>query len=270
VARFRCVRSDLSHCLRVGERMIWYYGRVSTDHQENSAANQRQVFEELAAEAGEPYQIVVDEDVSAKTSLCERPQGRYVWDQLKAGDMLVVLKLDRGWRSVEDASRSLRVLREIGVRLKILDFPVDVSTDEGEFMFLTFAGFAQYENRLRGRRVKDINHYRRRNDLPYNVARPFGWKRSGHRWVELPEERAIADEAAELRAAGLSFNAIASKFCLRPGYNKPAIRPTKKPTGRKLWYCDKDIKGLLLARAAGYPRDPQSHVRASAPAKKPA
>jgi len=39
--------------------MIWYYGRVSTDHQEDSAANQRQVFEELASEAGEPYQIVV-------------------------------------------------------------------------------------------------------------------------------------------------------------------------------------------------------------------
>ena len=32
--------------------MIWYYGRVSTDHQENSAANKKEVSEELAATMG--------------------------------------------------------------------------------------------------------------------------------------------------------------------------------------------------------------------------
>jgi DNA invertase Pin-like site-specific DNA recombinase len=247
--------------------MIYFYGRVSTDHQENSAANQRQVFEQLAAEMGEPHQILIEEDVSGSTSLKDRPLGRRVWDALKPGDILVVTKLDRGWRSVEDAAHSLRVLRELGVRLKILDCPVDVSTDEGEMMFVMFASFAQYENKVRGRRVRDVFQYRKRNGLPYSITRPYGWRRKGDDWIPLPEERELADQAAEMREAGMSFNAIALKWVCA-NKKKPVFRP-QLHHGRKTtesWYTGRDIKNLLWARAAGFPKVPQAHVRDYVPA----
>jgi len=238
--------------------MIYYYARVSTDHQENSAANQRQVFEGLAASLGEDYQIVVDEDVSGSVPLSERPAGKPMWDALKAGDMVVVAKLDRGWRSVEDAARCLSTLRAIGVRLKILDFPVDVSTDEGELMFLTFAGFAQYENRLRGRRVREIFAYRKRNGMPYATIKPFGWVRSGDEYVPNTEERQIADAAASMREDGMSYGEIARQLALA-GRRIPKSMSRRDPS--ESWFTPGAICGLIAARAAGYPIVPRSAVR---------
>lgn len=241
--------------------MIYYYGRVSTDHQENSAANQRQIFEGLAAAAGEPYEIVIDEDVSGSTPLSQRPLGRKMWDQLKAGDRLVVTKLDRGWRSSRDAAHCLDVLRHIGVRLQILDFPIDVSTDEGELMFLMFSNISQYENRQRGRRVKDIFAYRKRNGLPYACARPYGWQRDGDTWTPLQSERDIADMAYRLRREGLSCAGVATRLACR-NVCKPV---TKKKVS---YYTPNNIRALLSARAAGYPIATQAQMQGSARAGK--
>jgi len=150
-----------------------------------------------------------------------------MWDSLRAGDVLIVTKLDRGWRSSEDAAHTLRVLREIGVRMRILDFPIDLSTDEGELMFLTFANFAQYENRLRGRRVRDVYQYRKKNNLPYSKTRPFGWVRDGDKWAVLHKERQIADMLAEWIAEGCTYRGAASKLCLK-NIPKPVARPSKR------------------------------------------
>lgn len=249
--------------------MIYFYGRVSTDQQENSAANQRQLGEQYGREHGEPVTIVIDEDVSGSTPLKHRPEGKKMWDALEPGDTVVVPKLDRGWRSVEDAAGTLRVLREIGVRLKILDSPIDVSTDEGELMFLTFATYAQYENRVRSRRLKDVFGYRKKKGLPYGVARPFGWQRDGDEWVELPAERRIADKAAELREAGLNWSQIARKMCFSDKYRKP-ISHAGTGKGRRFsaWYNSDDLKNLVSAREAGYPTVSQSEMRAYARAEK--
>lgn len=251
--------------------MIYFYGRVSSDHQENSAANQRQLGEQYGAQVGEQVTVVIDEDISGSTQLKHRPNGKVMWDALKPGDTLVVPRLDRGWRSVEDAASSLRVLREIGVRLKILDSPIDVSTDEGELMFLTFANFAQYENRVRSRRLKDVFGYRKKKGMPYGVARPFGWQRDGDQWVELPAERRIADKAAELRESGLNWSQIARKMCFSDKYRKP-IHQAGQGKGRRYsqWYGSDDLKNLVLAREAGYPIVSQSELRAGALAERSA
>lgn len=241
--------------------MIHYYGRVSTDHQENSAEHQRAVFERLGAEGGEEYRVWIDSDVSGEKPMRHRPQGKRMWDLVQPGDMVVVTKLDRGWRSVEDAAHTLKVLRQMGIRLKILDAPVDVSTDEGEMMFHMLANFAQYDNRLRGRRVRDGFAHRRKSGLPYGISRPLGWKRRGNKYVELPEERAIADLCAELYAEGHCWNAISRELHRRritkptfhkrqPGYWKP----------RRSWYGCEEVKLLIVAREAGYPTVARSRL----------
>lgn len=246
--------------------MIYFYGRVSTDHQENSAANQRQIFEALGEEWGDPYTVVLDEDVSGSVPLRLRPNGKVMWDSLRAGDVLIVTKLDRGWRSSEDAAHTLRVLREIGVRMRILDFPIDLSTDEGELMFLTFANFAQYENRLRGRRVRDVYQYRKKNGLPYAKARPYGWKRSGDKWAVLQAERDIADLCYDLHKDGYGYGKIADHLC-RNGLCYPH---TVRDNSRRRWYNPSGVRGLLSARAAGYPKVLQAELRAISPSAKSA
>lgn len=234
---------------------VWYYGRVSTDHQENSAANQEQVFSRMAEAEGVDYRIVIEENVPGTVPLKERPQGKKVWDALQPGDSLVVLKLDRGWRSMEDAAHTLNVLRRIGVRLKILDLPVDISTDEGEMIFLQFATWAQYDNRLRGRRVRDVNDYRKRNGMPYSTTRPFGWVRKGDTWAVLQAERDIADMVADMHDGGMSYADIRFQLARR-GVCRPYSHSKKKG-----YYSISQLHGLLLARGVGYPRVSQSQMR---------
>lgn len=240
--------------------MIYYYGRVSTDHQENSAANQRQVFEGLAAEHGQPHMILIDKDVSGTVPLKERPEGKVLWDLVSPGDTVVTAKLDRAFRNVGDAANCLGVWRPLGVKLKILDFPVDISTDEGELMFLTIANIAQYENRLRGRRVREVYEYRKRNNLPYSKTRPFGWVRDGDKWAVLHKERQIADMLAEWVADGCTYRGAASKLCLK-NIPKPVARPSKRNRTARCWYDSQDVKCLLLARANGYPTISQVQMR---------
>jgi DNA invertase Pin-like site-specific DNA recombinase len=234
----------------------WYYGRVSTDHQENSAENQRQLFEGLAAAGNEDFHVLIDDNVPGSTPLSERPCGKKLWDGMREGDTVVVMKLDRGWRSMEDAVRSLNVMRRLGVRLRILDFPVDVSTDEGELMFIQFAGWAQYDNRLRGRRVRDVNSYRRRNGLPVGRVRPFGWLRSGDTFKPLMAEREIADRMHAMREQGMSYEKIGWKLAA-----EGVKRPTAKGGKIRPYYGKEQIRNLLKARAAGYPKVAQALMR---------
>jgi DNA invertase Pin-like site-specific DNA recombinase len=239
------------------QRMIYFYGRVSTDHQENSSSNQRESFEKLGAEWGQDYRIFIDEDVSGSIELRMRPKGKEMWDALRPGDTLVVTRLDRGWRNIEDAAHTLRVMRELGVKVHIMDSPIDPSTDEGELMFIMCASFAQYERKLKARRIADVCQYRRRNGMPYSCFRPYGWKRKGDTFVPCKEERAIADMVTELREEGMSWRGIAAWLC-RNGYRRPSQTYTRTKTG---YYDHRHVSDLVLARAAGYPKVRQAALR---------
>lgn len=218
----------------------------------------------MAEAEGVDYRIVIEENVPGTVPLKERPEGKKLWDALQPGDSLIVLKLDRGWRSMEDAAHTLNVLRKIGVRLKILDLPVDISTDEGEMIFLQFATWAQYDNRLRGRRVRDVNDYRKRNGMPYSNTRPYGWIRKGNEWTVLQAERDIADTVAGMHDGGMSYADI--RFHLaKNGVSRPYTNGKKKG-----YYSISQLHGLLLAREVGYPRVSQSQMRASVRGETPA
>ena len=236
----------------------WYYGRVSTDHQENSSENQRQLFEGMAAEDGGDYKIIVDDDVSGSMPLKERPGGKALWDGMRGGDTVVVARLDRGWRSTVDALRSLAVMQRIGVRLRILDLPTDLATDEGELLYTFLAGAAQYESRLRSRRIKDVFSYRRRNGLPVGRERPFGWIRAGDKFKVLQAERDIADRMQAMRDGGMSYEKIGWRLA-----SEDVRRPTAKAGARRPYYGKEQIRNLLKARADGYPKVSQSRRRVS-------
>lgn len=245
--------------------MIYGYTRVSTDDQAISSDNQRQEILSYAEKAGlQIAEIFQDSDVSGKVPMQNRPAGGAMWDKLRDGDLVIVTKLDRGWRSSADAANTLSVWKAHGVRLSILDFPVDTATDEGEMMFCQFAAWAQYERKRIGRRVSDAWQYLKRNGRPYACARPLGWQRRDGEYVELPAEREIAKRVLAMRKDGYTWEGITLRLA-RDGVRKP-VKMHAKSAG---YYGLRDVWCLAHAAEAGYPKIARAAFEASGrPAKR--
>lgn len=247
-----CVRDLRSHH-GLGIAMNYGYIRVSTEHQDASAEAQEAKLAPLCD------RVFCDAQVSGSVPLRDRPQGKELWSLLRDGDTVVITTRDRAFRSLLDAVQTLQHWRERGVRLKILDFPIDLSSDEGEMMFQVLTVFAQYERTQVKRRTKAVLAHKRATCQPYGHLRPYGYRRKGSGWVESPEERAIADLIGQLRASGMAWSRISRELCYR-NVRKPHRH--KKAHG---YYYVQDVRALWEAAQAGYPVRPQGSWRERAP-----
>ena len=119
--------------------MKYGYARVSTDGQSVDAqvrqltkAGYKKVFREVAS--------------GAKT---DRTQLRRALDQLEAGDVLLVTRLDRLARSTRDLLNTLATItdRKAGFR-SLGDTWADTTTPHGRLMLTVLGGLAEFEREL--------------------------------------------------------------------------------------------------------------------------
>ena len=113
------------------------YARVSTDDQTLDlqrdalwAEGRERVFEDTARGAG------------------ERPALRDAFEQLRAGDTLVVWRLDRLGRSLKDLIERAETLRNRGVGLRSLKEAIDTDSSTGQLVFHIFGALAEFERAL--------------------------------------------------------------------------------------------------------------------------
>jgi len=98
----------------------------------------------------------------------QRPELQKCLDWVRAGDILIVTKLDRLARSVQHLTAIARTLEEKGVELQVLDQAMDTATPEGRLLFHTLGAIAEFENDLRRARQREgIEHAR-------SQGRPLG------------------------------------------------------------------------------------------------
>jgi DNA invertase Pin-like site-specific DNA recombinase len=119
--------------------MKYGYARVSTDGQSVNA----QVAALRKHGAGKVFREVAS---GAKTN---RAQLRRVTDQLEAGDMLMVTRLDRLARSIRDLLNTLAAItdRKAGFR-SLSDTWADTTTSHGRLMLTVLDGLAEFERDL--------------------------------------------------------------------------------------------------------------------------
>lgn len=79
------------------------------------------------------------------TSTKDRTEFKRLLNELKAGDTLVVTKLDRFARSAEDAITIIKALVKRDVRVHILNMGIVEDTPTGRLMLTILAGFAEFE-----------------------------------------------------------------------------------------------------------------------------
>ena len=117
--------------------MLIGYARVSTEEQKLDL--QRQALRDAGCER-------IFEDTAGGAT--ERPALREALAQLRAGDTLVVWRLDRLGRSLKDLIARAEALRTQGVGLRSLKEAIDTDSSTGQLVFHIFGALAEFERAL--------------------------------------------------------------------------------------------------------------------------
>ena len=153
--------------------MIYGYARVSTKGQDrygNSLTDQDEKLRAAGCEA-----IFHDSFTGTKM---DRPEFAKLMDVLKAGDRLVVTKLDRFARTTSGGIDTIKELLNRGVAVHILNMGMIDNTPTGRLMVTMLLAFAEFERDMIVERTQTGKEVARE-------TRP-GW-REGRKTIEVPE-----------------------------------------------------------------------------------
>jgi len=121
------------------------YARVSSYGQ--SLEVQRQKLKE------EGCSEIFEEKISALSQ--KRTELDNALRTIREGDVLIVTKLDRLARSMQDLLTLSKRLQKKQAELKVLDQSIDTTTSEGRLMFNIIGSFAEFEHDIRKARQMD-------------------------------------------------------------------------------------------------------------------
>lgn len=111
------------------------YIRVSRDKQTTA-------LQEDAMQAEQVERVFTDKMSSMRF---DRPEFLRMLDIARAGDVIVVWRLDRLGRSLKDLIETVNMLGERGIELKSLKENIDTSTPSGKLMFHLIGAMAEFE-----------------------------------------------------------------------------------------------------------------------------
>jgi DNA invertase Pin-like site-specific DNA recombinase len=172
------------------------YSRVSTPEQDHALQL------DALAEAG----CLKTWSDTASGVAAPRPQLASLLEYARAGDVLVVWRLDRLGRSLRELVELVERLHHVGVGLRSLTEGIDTTTPAGRLMLHVFAALAEFE--------REVIRERTRAGLAAATARG----RRGGRPTVMPEAKTAA--AVQMHDAGASLAQIAAAL----GVSKTTIR----------------------------------------------
>jgi DNA invertase Pin-like site-specific DNA recombinase len=172
------------------------YARVST-HEQNLALQQ-----DALTHAG-CKKIVVDR---VSGTVAERPGLTQIKELLRAGDTLVVWRLDRLGRSIKDLITWVSWLEHEEIGLKSLHEVIDTTSPTGKLTFHIFAALAEFERQL----------IQERTQAGLNAARARG-RVGGRPKVLAPGKRQRAVELYQAKQLTVK------EICEMMGISKPTL-----------------------------------------------
>lgn len=167
------------------------YGRVSTTHQ--LEAQQQAQLQAAGCDA------VYTETISSGRK--DRPALAQLLQELQPGDTLVICKLDRLARSLQELLAIAADLEARGIELQVLDQAIDTSTPAGRLLFSMLGAVAEFERSLAIERTQASVEHRRRT----------GGNLGGRPCSYSPEQEQLAQR---LRAEGASLAQIGRQLQL--------------------------------------------------------
>lgn len=176
--------------------MLIGYARVSTDDQNLNL--QQDALKKAGCE-----KIYEDRISGAKAA---RPGLQQTLEILRAGDVLVVWRLDRLGRSLKDLLQIVEVLENQGIELQSLQESINTTSSGGKLIFHLFAALAEFERNL----------IRERTQAGLQAARARG-RKGGRPKALSPAQRQVA-----VRLYAEKQHTI-TQICQMMGISKPTL-----------------------------------------------
>jgi DNA invertase Pin-like site-specific DNA recombinase len=124
------------------------YGRVSTNDQRPRAQ-----LDALIEAGCDPELRFIDNGVSGVKA--HRPELDRMLSVLRKGDVVVITRLDRLGRSVQNLVELVERFRQMGVELVVLTQGIDTTTPAGKMLFHMVAAIAEFEHDLISERTRE-------------------------------------------------------------------------------------------------------------------
>jgi DNA invertase Pin-like site-specific DNA recombinase len=166
--------------------MIFGYARVSTEGQALDA--QKDALEAAGAEK------IFTEKKTGKNR--QRPELEKLLEQLRADDVVIVMKYDRLARSLRDLIDIVEIIRENNAGFRSLSEDIDTTTPAGRLVFHVFGSIAEFERERIVERTKEgLEAARKRGRVGGRPPSLSPDQRLEVRRMRDEDERSIADIA---------------------------------------------------------------------------
>lgn len=195
---------------------VYGYCRVSTLAQADEGLSldvqQRQIEGYAQMHGLEIARTFVERGISGSRPLDERPQGKALLALLKPRDAVITPKLDRMFRSAQNALNVLGELKQRGVSLHMLDLGGDVTGNGvSKLVFTILSAVAENERERTRERVTETKADQRKQGRYLGGKLPFGYRVGDDgALIEIPEQQQAIRRMKQLKARGWSLRTIAS------------------------------------------------------------
>ena len=172
--------------------------------------------------------VIEDAGISAKN--LNRPGAQTVIEMARENriDAVIVYKLDRMFRSTEDALKITRRFDTWGISFHSILETLDTKSAMGKFFFTLTAALAEMERGITAERVKSaLSHKRARMEKTGGDV-PFGYS--------LSEKGALSPFASEQRAISLMFELKNKGYSFRAIGRELEIQEYRTKRGNVTWH----------------------------------
>jgi DNA invertase Pin-like site-specific DNA recombinase len=199
---------------------LYGYTRVSTLQQAtegDSLETQRKIIIGYAQSRGleiDPEDIFVESGVSGSIEFRKRPVGSKLFGLLQPGDLLIIPKIDRGFRNIRDALNTLHDLKQMNVSVHFIDLGGDATTNGiSQILFTILGAFADFERTRIAQRISEVKQDQKAKGFYVGGTAPFGYLVNEEGRLEAdPEKRLELDAIFRWREEGFSYRRIAEKL----------------------------------------------------------
>lgn len=195
-------------------RTVAFYGRVSTEHEQQLSAlsNQMDWYIKLAQNNPNWHVVAryIDEGITG-TQMKKRPSFMQMLEHAKQGrfDLIVTRELSRFARNTVDALNATRELKQYGVEVYFVNDGIWTMDGDGEVRLTIMASIAQDESRKTSERVKAGQKISREKGVLYGNGNILGYDRIGKSYVINEEQAATVRRIYELYAGGMGEQGVA-------------------------------------------------------------
>lgn len=156
--------------------------------------------------------IYEDTAVSGKKPFRSRPAGLRLSNALENGDVVLIPRIDRGFRNTEDMLSTVRVWKERQIRVVFINVQVDTESPYGRLLIVLLAEFAALERDMISERTGEaVRHAVRNGRLvggPPWGCRVKGPKGAKRYYEAIPRELDVGKLIVKWRMDGYTWDAI--------------------------------------------------------------